>query len=62
MKQNYVAPELTVVSIAVENGFIGSGIASSPLDLDFDMFSYGSDEDLNQASSYSSENDWNWGF
>jgi len=57
MKQEYIAPVLTVVSFRVERGFETSGVVSSPFD--FDMFITDNDRDLNQAASYQ-ESHWNW--
>lgn len=57
MKQEYIAPVLTVVSFRVERGFDASGVVSSPFD--FDMLITDNDRDLNQAASYQ-ESHWNW--
>ena len=58
MKEKYIAPTLTVVSFAVEQGYNGSG--ESPLNLSFFLYSLFDDENLNHASSYSDETSWTW--
>lgn len=60
MKEKYIAPTLTVVSFAVEQGFYGSGGAGAPLNLSFFLYSLFDDESLNHASSYSDETSWSW--
>lgn len=56
MKSPYVPPELTIVAVSVEHGFVMSDPVSSAIFLSlFDN----SRDDNNMASTYSTE-DWKW--